>query len=111
MHDVVVHGDVKEAFIVGHVNPAGVDRITTEVSPHQIVEAIRNNPRHDGGPVRLVSCYSGIGDAPLAQSVANDLGVPVSAPTTRIGVRSNLGAQDPVIDDEGYWRTFLPLIT
>lgn len=109
VHDVVVHGTRKGVFLPGHMNPAGNVKTSTSVSPHHIVEAIRNNPHFDGGPVRLVSCESGAGAEPLGQSVANELSVPVYAPTDRIGVNRALGAQAPTIDRGGYWRLFLPI--
>ncbi|MFI0262542.1 WXG100 family type VII secretion target [Streptomyces sp. NPDC017056] len=108
-HDIVVHGTDEGTFIAGHMNPAGKMKTTYHISPHQVVEAIRNNPNYTGGPVRLVSCHSGAGAEPLAQSVANELGVPVYAPTNRMGVDRKLGVQEPVIDKGGYWRIFLPL--
>ncbi|WP_260475124.1 hypothetical protein [Streptomyces sp. WAC 06725] len=48
VHDVVVHGTKKGVFLPGHMNPAGSVRTSTAVSPHHIVEAIRNNPHFDG---------------------------------------------------------------
>lgn len=109
VHDVVVHGTPDNVFIAGHVNPAGVAKTTYEISPHQVVESIRNNPNYTGGPIRLVSCHSGAGAEPLAQSVANEMGAPVYAPTNRMGVDRTLGIQEPVIDKGGYWRIFLPI--
>ncbi|WP_234445389.1 hypothetical protein [Streptomyces rimosus] len=109
LHDIVVHGTDEGTFIAGHMNPAGKMKTTYHISPHQVVEAIRNNPNYTGGPVRLVSCHSGAGAEPLGQSVANELGVRVYAPTNRIGVDRKLGIQEPVIDKGGYWRIFLPI--
>ncbi|MFB7630703.1 WXG100 family type VII secretion target [Streptomyces sp. NPDC056149] len=109
VHDVVVHGTKKGVFLAGHMNPAGEARISYPVSPHHVVEAIRNNPNYDGGIVRLISCRSGAGTEPLGQDVANELGVPVYAPTDRIGVDRALGTQVPTIDKGGYWRLFLPI--
>ncbi|WP_244409962.1 WXG100 family type VII secretion target [Streptomyces albofaciens] len=109
LHDIVVHGTDEGTFIAGHMNPAGKMKTTYHISPHQVVEAIRNNPNYTGGPVRLVSCHSGAGAEPLGQSVANELGVRVYAPTNRMGVDRKLGIQEPVIDKGGYWRIFLPI--
>ncbi|MYT68363.1 MULTISPECIES: RHS repeat-associated core domain-containing protein [unclassified Streptomyces] len=97
-HDVIVHGS-EDGFIV-------VDGAKT--NPGQIVEAVRSNPEYDGGAVRLLVCHSGCSG--VAQDVANGLGVPVTAPTTRVGVM-RLGGPDqtPHLDPGGYWRTFLPM--
>ncbi|MDU8994907.1 hypothetical protein [Streptomyces mirabilis] len=47
---------------------------------------------------------------PLAQSVANELGVPVYAPTDKVGTSPDLGLnQTPTIGNNGYWRTYLPV--
>ncbi|MFI1742413.1 WXG100 family type VII secretion target [Streptomyces sioyaensis] len=109
IHDAVVHGTKKGVFLAGRMNPAGEVRISYPVSPHHVAEALRNNPNYDGGPVRLISCRSGAGTEPLGQDVANELGVPVYAPTDRIGVDRALGTQVPTIDKGGYWRLFLPI--
>ncbi|MET7679181.1 hypothetical protein [Streptomyces sp. NPDC005423] len=85
-----------------------------EVHPNHIADAIRSNPNYHGEPVRLISCYSGADarppELPLAQSVANELGVPVTAPTSKVGTSPQLGLnQNPTIGNNGYWRTYLPM--
>lgn len=77
-------------------------------------DAIRSNPNYHGELVRLISCYSGADarppELPLAQSVANELGVPVTAPTSKVGTSPQLGLnQTPTIGNNGYWRTYLPM--
>jgi uncharacterized protein YukE len=115
-HDVVVHGNNKGFFMPGRVNAAGADFPPGEVSASHIAEAIRNNPHYHGGPVRLISCHSGdvlpgIPEVPAAQLIANELGVPVLAPTNEVGIFPNLPpGQEPVILKGGYWRTFLPIM-
>ncbi|MFH9072819.1 hypothetical protein [Streptomyces alboflavus] len=48
---------------------------------------------------------------PAAQELANELGVPVMAPTNKVGVAPLRGpGQTPTIADNGYWRIFLPLV-
>ncbi|MEU6364252.1 hypothetical protein ABZ876_00590 [Streptomyces sp. NPDC046931] len=116
-HDVVVHGNPQGYFEPGRINPAGNDFPGGESHPSHIVDAIRNNPNYDGGPVRLISCHSGTVDPsadalPAAQQVANQLGVPVKAPTKKVGIMRGGGdGQEPIIFDGGYWRTFLPLVS
>ncbi|MFY4717718.1 WXG100 family type VII secretion target [Streptomyces sp. LaBMicrA B280] len=114
VHDVVVHGTNEGVFLPGRVNMAGKTLTDFEVHPNNVVDAIRSNPDYRGGPVRLVSCHSGADakppELPLAQSVANELGVPVYAPTNRVGTSPDLGLnQTPTIGNNGYWRTYLPL--
>ncbi|MGW7756979.1 hypothetical protein ACWGK6_36615 [Streptomyces violaceusniger] len=115
-HDVVVHGNNQGFFEPGRVNEAGVDFTAGDTHPTHIADATRANPSYDGGPVRLVSCHTGtIAEGalgiPAAQAIANALGVPVMAPTNKVGVSSRLGpAQTPTIYGGGYWRTFLPIV-
>ncbi|MEU8976627.1 hypothetical protein AB0D11_47130 [Streptomyces monashensis] len=114
VHDVVVHGTNEGVFLPGRINNAGQTLMDFEVHPSNIVDAIRSNPNYHGGPVRLISCHSGADakppELPLAQSVANELGVPVYAPTSRVGTSPELGLnQTPVIGNNGYWRVYLPI--
>ncbi|MER7557648.1 hypothetical protein ABTZ46_11935 [Nocardioides sp. NPDC126508] len=45
------------------------------------------------------------------QQIANEMGVIVRAPTNKVGTNPMLGpGQSPVIADDGYWRTFLPIV-
>ncbi|MFF1559845.1 hypothetical protein [Streptomyces sp. NPDC058279] len=114
-HDVVIHGNNQGYFEPGRVNAAGNGFSAGNTNATHIVEAIRNNPTYDGGPVRLISCHTGtvgdgVSEVPAAQSVANQLGVPVMAPTDKVGVRALGGSgQTPKIYGDGYWRTFLPV--
>ncbi|MEV5283452.1 hypothetical protein [Streptomyces sp. NPDC052811] len=115
-HDVIVHGNDKGFFMPGRKNAAGVDFPPGEVHPSHIVEAIRNNPSYKGGPIRLISCHTGrirdgITDIPAAQQLANELGVPVMAPTDEVGIYpSRPKGQVPEVQNGGYWRTFLPIV-
>ncbi|MFD9904967.1 hypothetical protein [Streptomyces sp. NPDC059063] len=133
-HDVVVHGNGRGFFEPGRVNEAGMGFSPGDVHPSHIAEAIRNNPSYDGGAVRLVSCHTawlhgnkavdlppggsgatttangGLLHNSAAQEIANELGVPVMAPTNKVGVSPLRGPnQVPRIADNGYWRIFLPL--
>ncbi|MFF4209055.1 WXG100 family type VII secretion target [Streptomyces sp. NPDC001796] len=114
VHDVVVHGTNEGVFLPGRVNMAGKTLTDFEVHPNNIVDAIRSNPNYHGGPVRLISCHSGADakppELPLAQSVANELGAPVYAPTDKVGTSPDLGLnQTPTIGNNGYWRIYLPV--
>ncbi|MFC9966115.1 hypothetical protein ACFVH4_17955 [Nocardia ignorata] len=97
-HDVVVHG-----------NDIGrpIDDLGNPVDPQRVVEAVRANPDYvPGTPIRLVSCHSG-NDAGWAQHIANELGVPVHAPTDVVGVRQRPDSP-AVVQNDGHWRTFHP---
>ncbi|MGF0315119.1 hypothetical protein [Nocardia fluminea] len=97
-HDVVVHGRRD-----GSVTPSNGD----PVHPRDIVDAIRSNPNYvPGTPIRLLSCHAGNSKG-WAQYIADQLGVEVTAPTDRVGVRREPGSE-PVIDRGGKWRTFSP---
>lgn len=114
-HDVVVHGNNQGYFEPGRVNAYGTEFPGGEVHPSHIADAVRNNPSYDGGPVRLVSCHSGTVaevsmEIPAAQAVANQLGVPVKAPTDTVGVFPARGpGQTPKVFNGGHWRIFLPM--
>jgi hypothetical protein len=114
-HDVVVHGNNEGYFEPGRINTAGQGFSGGDTHPTHIIEAIRNNPNYDGGPIRLLSCHTGTVAAgsteiPAAQEVANQLGVPVLAPTNKVGTLRYGGPnQIPTISSGGYWRTFLPI--
>ncbi|WP_433592832.1 toxin glutamine deamidase domain-containing protein [Nocardia sp. CA-145437] len=97
-HDVVVHGD-------RFGKPTAEGGI--EVAPHRVLEAIRNNPEYvEGTPVRLLSCHSG-NDVGWAQYIANELGVPVRAPSDVVGVRA-IPDSPAVLAKDAEWRTFHP---
>ncbi|MCU1643424.1 MAG: putative NAD(+)--arginine ADP-ribosyltransferase [Nocardia sp.] len=97
-HDVVVHGD-------RFGKPTTDDNF--EVDPQRVVEAIRNNPNYvEGTPIRLLSCHSG-NDIGWAQHVANELGVPVRAPSDLVGVRA-VPDSPAILHNATEWRTFHP---
>ncbi|XUL89048.1 WXG100 family type VII secretion target [Streptomyces galilaeus] len=108
VHDVIVHGTDSGVFAAGRLNAAGKNLTDFEVNPRHVVDAIRSNPEYKAGqPVRLVSCHSGANarppEVPLAQTVADELGVPVTAPTDKVGTAADRGLnQTPVIGNNGY---------
>ncbi|WP_280268034.1 ADP-ribosyltransferase [Nocardia wallacei] len=97
-HDVIVHGNRFGRPVPGNEH---------EIDPQQIVDAIRSNPNYvPGTPVRLIACHSG-NDIGWAQRVADELGVPVTAPTDTVGVRQRPDSP-AVVHDGGQWTTFHP---
>jgi hypothetical protein len=98
MHDVVAHG-TRDGFVVfdGEITNGG-----------QLVDAIRANPNYQAGQAcRLVVCHSGVSG--VGQQVADELGVPVLAPTNRVGTFPSRGpGQEPFIDGGGTWVQLHP---
>jgi hypothetical protein len=93
------------------------------LSAREVAELIRADGRWGGRPVRLFSCDTGLGRAPIAQALANLLKVKVTAPEGRawssadgthgvypIEVKVVQGAvvEVPNLDAEGSWREFDP---
>ncbi|MEV1076080.1 WXG100 family type VII secretion target [Micromonospora parva] len=113
-HDVIVHGTDQGYFVPGKVSADGVHMDGNATNAAQIAAAVRENPAYDGGPLRLVSCYAGtvkpdVDAAPLAQQVADELGVSVLAPTVRVGTqRWAAEPQPPVVENGGSWEVFVP---
>ncbi|MFJ9703329.1 putative T7SS-secreted protein [Streptomyces fradiae] len=106
-HDVVAHGTRDGVLDMLNAD----ERAGRFVNGGQIVDAVTNNPNYHGGPLRLLVCHSGADTSGIAQQIANELGVTVRAPTDRVGTDSSLGrGQDPRIDNDGYWRVFIPII-
>ncbi|MEU9704353.1 hypothetical protein [Streptomyces sp. NPDC047981] len=74
----------------------------------------------DGEPVRLMSCETGQGEEPFAQELADNLGVPVTAPTelawsdsqgnswVASGVFDEYGDMQSTWPPDGEWVTFEP---
>jgi hypothetical protein len=62
-----------------HAFPDGKVRIGDHsLTADELADLIRRDPNWDGKPIRLLSCHSG--DSGLAGKLANELGVPVTAP-------------------------------
>ncbi|MCL1624362.1 hypothetical protein M2R47_08970 [Moraxella sp. Tifton1] len=60
------------------------------ISIEQVAEAVRSNPDYKAGtPVCFGSCWSG--SSGTAQQLANELGVPVYAPTRPVAWDKNSG--------------------
>jgi hypothetical protein len=57
-----------------------------ELSHRDVAHMIRNSDWTPGTPVRLAACNAGKGPCPVAQHLANDLGVAVQAPTDYLHV-------------------------
>lgn len=92
--DVIFHADT---------NGAPLNNLT----PQQIADAIRNNPNYTPGtPIRLIACNTAH-NPDLAQQLANELGVPVHAPTDAVGIPTKPNSPAHVRDN-GTWTTHHP---
>ena len=115
-HDVIVHGTDEGYFVPGKVSAEGEHMDGNPTNAAQIAAAIKENPAYTGGPVRLVSCYAGtvkpgIDAVPLAQQVAEELGITVVAPTARVGTpRWSAEPQPPAVEAGGSWEVFSPRV-
>ena len=98
MHDVVAHG-TRDGYVDldGEITNGG-----------QLVDAIRANPNYqEGQACRLIVCHSGVSG--VGQQVADELNVPVLAPTDRVGTNPLRGpGQNPLVDNGGGWVTLRP---
>jgi hypothetical protein len=98
MHDVIAHG-TRDGF-------TSLDGVKTNGG--QLVDAVRANPSYiEGTPCRLMVCHSAVSG--VGQQFADEMGVPVLAPTDRVGTSSILGpGQDPIIENAGEWAWLYP---
>lgn len=69
-YTVDAHGDSANLYYGG-----------TPFDASQVAELVKADPSWQERPVRLFSCETGRGDTPIAQGVADNLDVPVTAPT------------------------------
>lgn len=98
-----------------HALPEGRFRIGDRTfSAEEVADMLRNDPSWDGRPIRLLSCDAG--NSGLAAELADELGVPVTAPRglvwTDSGGRvfaSDIGPDGrPVWPPDGAWDTYDP---
>jgi hypothetical protein len=94
--DLVIHGG--PGGTQAHVN----DR-RTNLTLEQTATLVEQTPTWDQRPVRLLSCS--VGKEDYAQRLADRLGVPVYAPSDRLGVEDD---GRTVIEADGTWRRFEP---
>lgn len=87
--------------VVGHGTPFDV----SGMSASELASSIRSSYGWNGQNVRLVSCSTGCPVSTFAQSLADDLGVTVRAPSVDF-TPTNSG--NLVLDPGGSWFTFTP---
>lgn len=77
-------------FVVDMHGSADAVRVgDTPLSPRDLADIIRANPDYDGGPVSLLGCNTGSDPNGFAARLAQELGVPVTAPTRDAWVDHN----------------------
>ncbi len=99
--DIVCHGD-KTGF-----SYLDLDGNELYMTPREFADILKNSPVYEGRPIRLISCEAGANGSFTAQYVANQLGVPVLAPTDRVYVYPD-GIMKVGKYDTGRWILFYP---
>ena len=82
--DVAVHAD---PYSFGFVDPETGETVQS-ADARFLANRLRESGKYNGGPIRLIACESGKVDDGIAQALANELGVPVLAPTKTIYIDS-----------------------
>lgn len=113
-HNIIVHGKLDYDDLGGIPTVNG-----RETNPAQIADAVRSNPNYvEGTQVCFASCWSGSSGS--AQSLANDLGAPVHAPSRPVAWNSTTdnwvfdtdvfpsGTSLPRPDIQPSWQTYYP---
>jgi hypothetical protein len=101
--DVVVHGDAN-GFSAQMADGSWVN-----ISANQLSNYMSANG-YAGEPVRLISCGTGACNATAAQNLANQLGAPVTAPSSTVWIHpnGNLTIGSSATANTGTWNTFVP---
>lgn len=76
--DIACHAD-PHSF--GFVDPETGETIQGDVGAKFLAKRVRESGKYNGGPIRLIACESGKLDDGIAQKFADEMGVPVLAPT------------------------------
>jgi Heat-labile enterotoxin alpha chain len=98
----------------GNADTARVGRYP--LTPKDVADIIRANPDYKGDPITVVGCETGRRDDGFAARLAQELGVPVTAPSTHAWVdydgnvfaTNTQGNERPGWPPNGEWRTFGP---
>ena len=99
--DIVCHGD-KTGFSYLDLNGNEIN-----MTPREFAEILKNSPVYEGQPIRLISCEAGADGSITAQYMANQLGVPVLAPTDIVYVYPD-GVMKVGKYNTGRWVVFNP---
>ncbi|MGN6634114.1 MAG: putative T7SS-secreted protein [Oryzihumus sp.] len=103
-YDVAAHGNELQVQVHGAEGQA------QRLGADQLAKLIVEQPDYDGGPVRLLSCFTGSSPTGIAQQLADQLGVNVVAPSSKLWMwdtgRMAIGLEWELNDGE--WLTFTP---
>ncbi len=103
-----------------HGNPTAFRVGSHDLDARQLSALIRKDENWQGRPIRLMSCETGRGEDPIAQKLADQLGVTVTAPTelafsdkhgnvyTTSMRLDRFGFPRPTVPHDGVWRDFQP---
>ncbi|MCM3922846.1 hypothetical protein ND748_14395 [Frankia sp. AiPs1] len=103
-----------------HGNPTSFRVGSQDLDARQLAALIRKDENWQGRPIRLMSCETGRGEDPVAQKLADQLGVTVTAPTElaisdkhgnvySASVRlDRFGFPRPTVPHDGAWLDFQP---
>lgn len=77
---------------------------------HRSLATFIEGTGYQGGPIRLLSCYSGSCTFGAAQNLSNKLGVEVLAPSGKLWIWSNgkMVIGESKYANTGTWNTFVP---
>ncbi len=103
-----------------HGNPTAFRVGSHDLDARQLAALIRKDENWQGRPIRLMSCETGKGEDPVAQKLADALGVTVTAPTelavsdkhgnvytTSVRI-DRFGFPRPAVPHDGVWLDFQP---
>lgn len=82
--DVASHAD---PYAFGFVDPATGETVQ-DATAKFLARRVRESGKYNGGSIRLIACESGKLDDGIAQQFANEMGVPVLAPTKTVYTNS-----------------------
>ncbi|KQC39233.1 hypothetical protein [Frankia sp. ACN1ag] len=103
-----------------HGNPTAFRVGSHDLDARQLAALIRKDEKWNGRPIRLMSCETGKGDDPIAQELADQLGVTVAAPTELVSSdehgrvwttsrrRNEFGMMVDTVPHDGVWIEFDP---
>lgn len=107
--DVFIHSD-KSGFAIRDKDGNEIEHYT----PKEFAEILKADPNYKGGSIRLFACESAAEGATAAQSLSNQLGVEILAPSDVIWIDSNgeyiIGSESDAIRgiNTGKWIKIIP---
>lgn len=101
-YDVVIHGSPNAFWVLQNGSWVSIS--------HRSLANFLKNSGYVGGPIRLISCSTGVEATGVAKDLANKLGTTVSAPTDLIHIYPDgrLVIGPNAMTNVGTWRVFTP---